>query len=134
MSNIAPKFHYFSSQSRKSNMKISILFFFFFLSLFLSLFLLLSSSFSSSITQIVYGVHKRFTHQTNALLSEIFPFLVRAAHELRSKSYGPKHASWWFPVHHFVHNYTHNSKTKGGIRTFYLSSDCSTIRYIYSLG
>ena len=34
----------------------------------------------------------------------------------------------------FVHNYTHNSITKGGIRTFYLSNDCSNIRDIYSLG
>ena len=39
-----------------------------------------------------------------------------------------------FPTHHFVYNYTHNSKTKGCIRTFYLSNNSSTIRGIYSLG
>ena len=38
-----------------------------------------------------------------------------------------------FPVHHFVHNYMHNLKTKGCIRTFYLSNDCSTVGDIYSL-
>ena len=39
-----------------------------------------------------------------------------------------------FSVCHFVRNYTHNSISKGGIRTFYLSNDCSTIREIYCLG
>ena len=32
-----------------------------------------------------------------------------------------------FHVRHSVRNYTHNSMTEGGIRTFYLSHDCSTI-------
>ena len=80
MPNIASKFHYFSSQSRKSKSKISILFFFF----------LLLSSFPSNITQKVYSVYKRSTDQANALLSVIFLLLVRAACELRFTSYGPK--------------------------------------------
>ena len=82
-SNIAPESHDFSSPLRKSNAKVSILFFFF----------LVLSSFSSSITQKVYGISKRSAHQMNALLSEIFLILVRAACELRSMSYGPKHTS-----------------------------------------
>ena len=68
------------------------------------------------------------------LLSEIFLFLVRAACYVRSMSYGPKHMLQWFSICHFVHNYTHNFKTKGCIRTFYLWKDCSTIKDIYSLG
>ena len=43
----------------------------------------------------VYGVYKRSAHQMNALLSEIILILVRAECELRSTSYGPKHASRW---------------------------------------
>ena len=39
-----------------------------------------------------------------------------------------------FLVRHFVHNYKHNSKTKGGIRAFYLSNNCSTMLDIHSLG
>ena len=39
-----------------------------------------------------------------------------------------------FPICHFVRNYTHNSKTKGRMRTFYLSNNCSTIGHINSLG
>ena len=38
-----------------------------------------------------------------------------------------------FPVHHFVRNYMHNWINEGGIRTFDLSNDCSTIGDIYSL-
>ena len=37
------------------------------------------------------------------------------------------------PIHHFVRNYMHTSITKGGIRTFDLSNDCSAIEDIYSL-
>ena len=48
---------------------------------FLSFFLLLSS-FPRSITQKVYSVYKQSTHQTDALLSEIFLFLVRAVCKL----------------------------------------------------
>ena len=33
-----------------------------------------------------------------------------------------------------VCNYMHNSKTKGGMRMFYLSNDCSTMGDVYSLG
>ena len=40
----------------------------------------------------------------------------------------------YFPIRHFVCNYTHNSKSKGRIATFYLANDCSTIVDIYSLG
>ena len=39
-----------------------------------------------------------------------------------------------FPIHHFVLTYTHNSKTKGSIRTFYISNDFSTFRAINFLG
>ena len=38
------------------------------------------------------------------------------------------------PIRQFVRNYTHNSKTKGSTRTFYLSNDCSTIGDTYSFG
>ena len=55
----------------------------------------LLSSFPSSITQKVYSVFELSGHQTNALLSEIFIFLVTAACELRSMSYDPTHASLW---------------------------------------
>ena len=122
MQNIAPESHDFSSVSRKLNAKVLILLLFFF---FLS--------FPSSITQKVYSIHEQSTHQTNALLSEIFLFLVRAACMLRSTSYGPNMRCNCFSVHHFVGNYTHNSITQGGIRTFYLSNDCSNIENIYSL-
>ena len=36
-----------------------------------------------------------------------------------------------FPMHHFVHTYTYNSKTKVCIMMFDLSNNCSTIRDIY---
>ena len=39
-----------------------------------------------------------------------------------------------FSICHFVHNYTHNLKTKGRIRTFYLSNNWSTIKDNYSVG
>ena len=124
---MAPEFHYFSSQSRKSNAKFSILFFplplFFF-----------PPSFPSCITEKVYDTYEHSTDQTNPLLSEIFLFLVRTACELRSTNSGPKHASRWLFYMPFLCNYTHNSKTKGGIRTFYLLNDCFTIEHIYSLG
>ena len=76
---------------------------------------------------------KQSTDQTNALLSEIFLFLVRAACKLRLASYGPKHTSQWFSFMPFVHNYTYNSKTNGRIKMFYLLNDCSTVEDIYSL-
>ena len=54
---------------------------------------------------------------------------------VRSTSYGPKNTRHsGFPIHHFMHNYMHKSKSKGRIRTFYLSNDCSTVRNIYFLG
>ena len=104
----------------KIECEILILFFFLSSSFFLS-------SLPSSITQNVYGVYERSTHQTNALLSEIFLFLVRASCELRSMSYGPNTRHGGFSVRHFVHNYKHNSINKGGMRTFYLLNDCSNI-------
>ena len=61
-----PESNDFSSQSRRSNAKISICSSFSF-----CFFLLLSSSISSSITQKVYDVCKRSAHQMNAQLSEI---------------------------------------------------------------
>ena len=90
MYNILPELHQSSSLLRKLNAKISILFLYFLL--FSSFFL---SSFPSCITQKVYGTYKRSICQTTALLSEIFLFLVRAACELKSMSYCPKHASQW---------------------------------------
>ena len=62
-------------------------------------------------------------------------FWVRAACKLRSTSYGQnaRRGGFPWPVRQFVRNFAHNSKTKGGIRTFYLSNYCSTIRNIYSL-
>ena len=39
-----------------------------------------------------------------------------------------------FPLHHFVCNYTHKSKTTGSIRMLYLSNEYSTIGDIYFLG
>ena len=38
-----------------------------------------------------------------------------------------------FPASRFVHTYMHNLKTKGRIRMFYLSNNCSTIGDVYSL-
>ena len=88
----------------------------------------------TSVLLEMYGVYKRSAHQMNALLSEVILILVRAECELRSTSYDPKHALRWLPVRHLVRNYTHNSISKGGIRTFYLFNDCSTIGDIYYLG
>ena len=122
MQSIAPEFYDFSSQLRKLNAKISILFFF------------LSFFFSIKHNSKVYSVYKRSTHQMNALLSKIFLFLDRAGCELRSTSMVQNTHCGGFSVCHFVRNYTHNSKTKGGIKTFYLSNDCFNIRDIYSLG
>ena len=50
----------------------------------------LLSSYSSCINQEVKGVYEQSAYQMTALLSEIFLFLVRAACELRSASYGSK--------------------------------------------
>ena len=92
-------------------------------------------SFPSCITQELYSIYERSTHQTTVLLLEISLFLVRAACELRSMRYGSKHASRSLSCmpFNFVRTYTHNSKTKGRIRTFYLTNDCSTIGKIYFL-
>ena len=72
----------------------------------------------------------------NALLSEIYLILVRADCELhvRSTRYDQNRHHGGFPVRYYVRNYRNNSITKGGIRTFYLSNDCSTIGDISSLG
>ena len=45
----------------------------------------------------------------------------------------PKTRRGGFSIRYFVPNYMHNSKTTGGITTFYLSNDCSTIGDIYFL-
>ena len=91
------------------------LFFFFFL------------SFPLHITQKLCGVYKRSAHQTNALLSDIFLFLVRAACELRSASYGSKHTSQSLSDKPFVCTYMHKAKTIRHIWTFYILNNCSTI-------
>ena len=97
------------------------------------LFFFLLSSCSSSITQKVYGVYKRSAHRTNALLSEIILILVRGACQLRwVMAQNTRHGG--LLVRHFVHNCTYTLKTKGRIRTLYLSNNCSNIGNIYSLG
>ena len=99
--------------------------------------LLLSSFFfffPSCRTQKVYDVYERSVHQTTALIPESILFLVRATCERRSVSYAPNYTSptlFSICMHHFVRTYTHNSKTKGRIRTLYVSNDCSTIGDIY---
>ena len=65
---------------------------------------------------------------------KIFLFVVRAACELRSASFDPKHACSGFPVCRFVRNYMHNLVAKGGIKALYLTNDCSNIKDIYSFG
>ena len=50
---------------------------------------------------------------------------------------------WWvmspslhrnhFPIWHFVHSCTRNSKTTGHMQTFYILNDCSTIKDVYLL-
>ena len=60
----------------------------------------------------VYSIYVQSGHQTTALLSKIFLFLVRAACELRSASYGPKRTSHRLSCTPFC-AYMHNSKTKG---------------------
>ena len=90
--------------------------------------------FSLIITQKVYSVYEKSTHQTTAQVSEICLFLVRAACDQISTSYDLKMCHSGFSIWHFMCNYMHNLKTKGRIRTFYLWNDCSTIGDIYSLG
>ena len=85
---------------------------------FLFVFFCFLLSSPSRITQKLY----------NALLSESFLFWVRAACKLRLASYGSKCAPQFLSLRYFVHTYMHNSKSKGHIRTFYLSSDCSATR------
>ena len=71
MLNIAPESHDCSSQSRNQMLRFwlcSSFFFFLF-------------SVSSSITHKVYSVYQESVHQTNALLSKIFHFLVTAVCE-----------------------------------------------------
>ena len=54
-------------------------------------------------------------------------FVVRAVCEIWAMSYGSNHTLQRFPLQHFVHTYTHNSKATGYIWTFYISNNCSTI-------
>ena len=51
--------------------------------------------------------NKQSEQQTNALLSKIFLFFVRAACELRSTSYDPNTRPGGFLVRHFIRNYIH---------------------------
>ena len=90
--------------------------------LVLSSFFLFSSSFPSCITLEVYSVYKWSMHQTNALLSEIF-FLAFSCMRAKIDELWPQaHIVVGFPIRHFVHNFMHNFKTKGCIRTFYLGT------------
>ena len=102
--------------------EISIFFFPFFL------------PFPSCITKKLCGISKRSAHQTNALLLENLLFLVGAACELRLASYGSKHVLQSLSHMPFCVYLQAHSKTKGFIKTFYLSNNCSTIGDIYSLG
>ena len=88
----------------------------------------LLSSFPSCITQKMCNIYKQSAHQTTALLSEIFLFLVRATCELRSASYGSQH-TLQTSIRHFVLTYMYTSKTKARIRTLYLTNDYSTIKF-----
>ena len=109
MSNIAAEFHYFSSQLRKSNAKMMILFFFF-LSFFLSSFLfikhdskgvqcirtILAPNECSTIRDLPFFVRaacklRSTSYQTIALLSKISILFIRAVCQIRSASYEPKH-------------------------------------------
>ena len=91
--------------------------------------------FLTRITLKLYGVYERSAHHTTALLSDIDLYFVRAACELGSTSYASKHALRSLSDASFcTYVYTHNSKTNGRIRTFYLSNNYSTIGDIYSLG
>ena len=97
-------------------------------------FFVLLSSCSSSITQKVYNVHERFTHQMNALLSEIFLFLVRVACELRSLSYNPKQASRWLfctPFCAYLHAKLDNSRWCEDVLCIERLLKCQ--RYLFSL-
>ena len=75
------------------------------------------------------------TPNESASISD-FPFLVRAACELHCKidKLWPQTliAVAFLYAIFFLHIYKHNSKSKGCIRMFYLSNDCSTIGDIYS--
>ena len=95
---IAPEFYYFSSQSRISNTKISILLFYF---ISPSLFFL---SFLFSFPQHIYDGYERSRQQTNSPLSDIFLISVRAAWELRSTSNGPHTLIAVFVLHAQIEN------------------------------
>ena len=58
-------------------------------------------------------------------------FLVRAVFEAQLMSYGLKHACNSLSKITFVRTYTHNLKTTGCIRTFYIWNVCSTIEDAY---
>ena len=97
-------------------------------------FLLLGFSLPSCITQKQYGISKQSAHKTTTLVSEICLSSVRAACELAL------HGELWlltyipdsvFSIRHFVCTYMYNSKTTGGIKTFYTLNNCSTIEDIY---
>ena len=60
-------------------------------------------------------------------------YLFSAICEIRSESYGSKHASKPLPMRHFMRTYIHNSKIIGRIWTFYISNNCSTISDFYFL-
>ena len=101
----------------------------FFLSFFFFLFFFLSLTHKSkSIRRI-----RKSAHQATALLSEIILFLARASRQLRSPSYGLKRTSRTLSIRYFGCSYAHNSKTKGRIKTLYLTNNCSTIGDIYFL-
>ena len=74
------------------------------------------------------------SYQTTTLLSEILSFLVRTDASKDQQDMAPNTRRRFFSICHVVQTYTHNSKTKGHVRTLYLRNDCSIIRDIYFLG
>ena len=124
----APEFNYFSSQSRKLNPKILTLFFFFYFFLFSFFFFNKHNSKSKQRIQTIRTPNKCTTIKD-------LPFLGQSCMQAKIDELWSKNMHCdGFPVHHFVRNYTHNLKTKGGIRMFYLSNNCSTSGDISSLG
>ena len=81
-------------------------------------------SFSSCITQKLCRLYKRSAHQTIALLSEIFLFLVRAAYKLRSASYGSKHASQSLSYTSFCAYLRAQTKVCSRSKTFSVKMKC----------
>ena len=122
-------FHYFSSQSRKSNTKILILFFFVLLSFFFSI------THNSKGIQCIRTICTPNDYTTIRDL----PFLCQSCMWARINKLWPQKrvmVAFLYAVLCVITCtlYMHNSKTKGRVRMVYLSNDCSTIGDMYSFG